>query len=65
MDVVARPLVEVIQQMDAAGKTYQLIATKPTRWTPDSTPGELYVIRQTLASDGVYQLVTAPKMERG
>lgn len=61
MDTVAQPLSEVICKLEQANIKYTVTVTKPARMT-FKLEDTLYVIRQQLDADGIYNLIAAAKM---
>ena len=61
MDTVAQPLSEVIGKLEQANCKYSITVTKPSRET-FQLEDKLYVIRQQLNADGIFNLIAAAKM---
>ncbi len=61
MDTVAQPLSEVICRLEQADIKYTVTVTTPPRKT-FKLEDTLYVIRQQLDADGIYNLIAAAKM---
>jgi hypothetical protein len=61
LDTVAQPLTEVICKLEQAEIKYIITMTKPTR-TMFQLQDTLYVIRQQIDVNGIYNLVVAAKM---
>jgi len=62
MDMVAQPLSAVVQELDARQLKYLVTWTRPSKNSSDLLNDCCYVIRQTVDSEGVYQLVIAAKL---
>ncbi|WP_425060890.1 hypothetical protein SCACP_16470 [Sporomusa carbonis] len=61
MDTVAQPLADVIVRLEQANIKYTVTITQPTR-KAFQLEDTLYVIRQQLDADGIYNLMAAAKM---
>jgi len=64
VDTVAQSLSEAKAQLEQAAIQYSISITRPTRNTADLDEQCLYVIRQQINRDGVYQLTAAAKMKK-
>lgn len=62
MDMVAKPLSAVLAELDSFQTPYRTVMTVPSRRTFPLVEDQLYVIRQQLMDDGVWQLTVAAKM---
>ncbi|HWR43132.1 hypothetical protein [Sporomusa sp.] len=61
MDTVAQPLSKVICKLEQANIKYAVTVTQPSRKT-FQMQDDLFVIRQQLDDDGIYNLIVAAKM---
>lgn len=61
MDTVAQPLSAVINKLKQNDSKYTVTVTKPSRNT-FQLDDKLYVIRQQVDADGIYNLIAAAKM---
>ena len=64
VDTVAQCLSEVKEQLDKVNVKYVISITTPTRSLSDLDENNLYVIRQQIHVDGVYQLIVGAKMAK-
>lgn len=62
MDTVAQSLAVVSKQLDKDNIKYMVSMTRPTRDIATLDKEHLYVIRQQIDADGVYQLIVAASM---
>lgn len=62
MDVVGQPLAKATEQLDKLQLKYTFLITRPLNRMFTVDENCLYVIRQHLNADGIYQLVAAGKM---
>ncbi|MDR3563769.1 MAG: hypothetical protein P4N59_20365 [Negativicutes bacterium] len=63
-DMTAFPLTTAVAQFEAQKLQYKVTVTSPSRTSFALRQDSLYVIRQTLGSDGIYQLMAAAKMDK-
>ncbi|TWH48631.1 hypothetical protein [Sporomusa sp. KB1] len=61
VDTVAQPLSKVIGRLEQANCKYNITVTKPSREL-FQLEDKLYVIKQQLDADGIYNLIAAAKM---
>ncbi|CQR71520.1 hypothetical protein SOV_18720 [Sporomusa ovata DSM 2662] len=61
VDTVAQPLSKVICRLEQANCKYNITVTKPSREL-FQLEDKLYVIKQQLDADGIYNLIAAAKM---
>lgn len=61
VDTVAQPLSKVIDRLEQANCKYNITVTKPSREL-FQLEDKLYVIKQQLDADGIYNLIAAAKM---
>ena len=64
VEMVARPLSSVVQDLDKRGLKYKVIYTLPIKRNVELLSEDFYVIRQTTDEEGVYILVAAAKMAK-
>ena len=66
IDVVALALPVAVKQLEQAAAPYRVLKTSPVTGNrqPQLDEAALYVIRQTVDSNGVYQLLVAAKMAK-
>lgn len=64
VDGVGRALQEVISELDAKDRRYEVEYTVPTRDYFKVDENIFYVIRQKIKEDGSYQLTAAAKMRK-
>ena len=62
MDTVAQSLAAVSKKLDEESIRYTVSMTRPTRDTSNLDKDCLYIIRQQIDADGVYQLIVAASM---
>lgn len=62
MDTVAQSLAVVSKQFDEENIKYITSMTRPTRNSSNLDKDCLYVIRQRIDADGIYQLIVAASM---
>lgn len=64
VDTIARCLSVVIPELEQSNIKYNISLTRPTRDVSKLDEESLYVIRQQIDSEGIYQLVVAAKMKK-
>lgn len=65
MDTVGMPLASAAAEFSLRQLPYTVIVTAPDRKADSLDREQMYVIRQTLDTTGVYHLTVAAKMVRG
>jgi len=64
IDTVAQCLSVVRPELEQSNIKYNISLTRPTRDVSNLDEESLYVIRQQVDSEGIYQLVVAAKMKK-